>query len=157
MKLHRYTPLEQRFWSQVDKSGDCWLWTGNKTKDGYGRIRVNGKQTRAHRAVWLLTHGSLPPVGTLMCHKCDVRACVRPDHLFVGTYKDNSQDAISKGRALIGVANPRAKLSEQDVIDIRRRADPKLRNLSKIAREYAVTNALIGKILRREIWPHVAS
>ncbi len=92
--------LAERFWAKVDKSGDCWLWTGAKTGRGYGAINVlaSGKFGHAHRVSWEMANGIAPPAGMSVCHHCDVPACVRPSHLFLGTAKDNAQDMVAKGR-----------------------------------------------------------
>lgn len=83
------------FWSYVDKSGDgCWPWTAGYSGPGYGVFHSKG----THRVAYELAYGEIP-VGKLICHKCDNPACCRPDHLFVGTHKDNSQDMTKKGRA----------------------------------------------------------
>ena len=87
----------ESFWSRVDKSGDCWIWTG-ATRDGYGVIRRRlAPDSGAHRVAWELTIGPIGP-GLNVCHHCDVPLCVRPDHLFLGTQSDNLQDASRKGR-----------------------------------------------------------
>lgn len=86
-----------RFWGRVDKSGDCWLWTGLKTH-GYGSVWLAGRVMRAHRAAVLLAGGVIPP-GSVVCHRCDTPACVRPEHLFVSTQRENMADMHAKGRA----------------------------------------------------------
>ena len=90
-------PLETRFWSKVHKTEGCWLWTASRRRDGYGYISVYGMMSAAHRVAWRLSYGDIPP-GLFVLHHCDNKVCVRPDHLFLGTQKDNVHDAISKGR-----------------------------------------------------------
>lgn len=88
---------EEKFWSKVVKSEGCWEWQGAKRSNGYGVIYKKGKSTQAHRFSWMITSGAIPE-GMYVCHKCDNRPCVRPDHLFLGTHTDNMRDCGAKGR-----------------------------------------------------------
>lgn len=86
---------EERFWSKVDKSGDCWLWTAGVDDHGYGQFKFYGKNIKAHRVAYFLTH-AVWPVETR--HSCDIRLCVRPEHLLDGTHQDNVNDMIERQR-----------------------------------------------------------
>jgi hypothetical protein len=91
---------EERFWAKVDKSGECWVWTGTtKERFGlrYGYFYANGKNVRAHRLAAEMKHGPIPE-GMVVCHRCDNPPCVRPDHLWIGTRSENQTDMWLKGR-----------------------------------------------------------
>lgn len=92
-------PPEERFWVKVDKTapGGCWLWTGVRRPNGYGSFSVRQKYFGTHRFSWELTNGPIP-TGLNVLHRCDVRACVNPEHLFLGTHRDNAIDREQKGR-----------------------------------------------------------
>ncbi len=98
-------PAEERFWSGVDRRGDgCWLWQRTLGANGYGTFNFGGRSGRsegAHRAAWILTNGPIAP-GLSVCHRCDVRACCRPDHLFLGSRSENMHDMWKKGRGKKG-------------------------------------------------------
>lgn len=88
----------ERIWARVDRDPNgCWLWTG-PTSEGYGRITIGGSSRAVHRLVYALCIGEIPP-GLLIRHACDVRHCVRPDHLDIGTHADNSRDMVERGRS----------------------------------------------------------
>lgn len=95
----RITPSE-RFWSNVQKTDGCWVWTGCRSHD-YGLMGANKARILAHRFSWELHYGPIPN-GLGVLHRCDNPPCVRPDHLFLGTFEDNMKDKIAKGRQARG-------------------------------------------------------
>lgn len=167
LKLHPLTkgyyrpPIEERFWKYVDKSGDCWTWTGSVAGNGYGAIRCNGKQEGAHRVAWMLAHGDIP-AGLVVRHSCDNPLCVRVDHLSLGTVAENSHDMVSRGRApRVGPKSPRrgernaaAVLTEADVRTIRQdHATGK--DTKALAQQFNVSAGTIRHIVTRLTWKHV--
>jgi hypothetical protein len=101
--IGRCKPIDVRFWAKVNKTPTCWLWTASTTRrGGYGQINWNGRMQRANRVSWQIAYGDIPQ-GLQILHKCDVPACVRPDHLFLGTHLDNMNDARQKGRMIDGL------------------------------------------------------
>lgn len=87
----------KRFWDKVHKTETCWEWSGQRTAQGYGRIKIGLQPVVAHRWMWEQEYGPIPD-GTLVCHHCDNPPCVRPEHLFLGTHADNAHDRNYKGR-----------------------------------------------------------
>lgn len=123
--------MSSKFWQKVDKAGDiCWNWQGSKHRDGYGWFYYEGKNHLTHVFSWFLTYGYYPKKICVL-HKCDNPACVRPDHLFLGTQLENIQDRVKKNRSSggkngsppRGIRNPKAKLTFQQVQQIRERYD----------------------------------
>jgi hypothetical protein len=153
-----------RFWSHVDMGAQdqCWPWTGMKDRQGYGILKARPYIYRAPRVSWAITSGSELPDGMIVCHKCDCPACVNPSHLFIGTNYDNVQDKVSKGRqshnrngGTSGEAHPRAKLTESNVIDIRRKYQPYKTTAKMLSKEYGVSEREIKSIVYRETWSHI--
>jgi len=99
---------EERFWGHVQKTETCWLWVAALNNKGYGKFLslAHGPGTYAHRFSWMLHYGPIPQ-GLCVLHKCDVPRCIRPDHLFLGTHKDNMRDMVAKGRVVQAPANRR--------------------------------------------------
>lgn len=135
-----------------EPNSGCWLWTSSVIKSGYGTIWADGGPQRAHRISWELHRGPIPP-GLDVLHRCDVRCCVNPDHLWLGTDVDNQRDCIAKGRrhSCRGVAHHKNKLTEQQVLAIR--ADS--RGCKRLSRQYGVSTNTILCIRRGEIWKHL--
>ncbi len=150
-----------RFWEHVDKTDTCWLWTGTLRPDGYAYIQLSYpsvKKVRVHRISYEMHYGPIPD-GLLVCHKCDQRNCVRPEHLFLGTDKDNSDDMRAKGRQRYvgqpgGESNTSHKLSASDVIEIRKLYDEGVLTIQEIATHYGVSRALVSSIHKR--WQCIA-
>lgn len=141
--------LEKRFWARVKKGDGCWLWSGSKTPKGYGYI----DGVPVHRVSWELCCGSIP-AGLCVLHRCDVRHCVRPDHLFIGTKQDNSSDMVAKGRSTWGEKNPTAKLSEDDVLSILDMLHDGIRQPA-VAHMFGVSRSNISCIWTGKSWQHV--
>lgn len=114
----REVSLSARFWMNVERTRSCWLFDGEA--DEYGTFWLNGRMQKAHRVAWLLERGPIPR-GKYVLHECDMRGCVRPRHLWLGTYLDNLRDCMAKGRfkPTVGEINGNAKLSWKDVKEIR--------------------------------------
>jgi hypothetical protein len=145
------------FWAKVRKTDGCWEWQGARKSDGYGQVPRSGRLRAAHRLSWELTHG---PLGADECvlHHCDNPPCVRPDHLFIGDRRMNNADKLAKGRAgksdQRGVHNPAARLTDDDVREVRRLGAVGLTH-EDIAARKGVSRSLVTMILHGRRWSHV--
>ena len=152
LSLEERVPL---FWKKVEKTPTCWIWTGYRDLHGYGMFAVApSRPEQASRVVWKLTVGSIPQ-GMSVCHRCDNPPCVRPDHLFLGTHRENMRDARAKGRMRLGENHPGHKLSAHEIRTIRDLGGSGLSH-SEIARRFGVSRRLIGGIISRRRWAWVS-
>jgi len=141
-------------WEPITESG-CWIWMGANRR-GYGQIKINNKNIYAHRVSYMMYKGRIGK-GIHVCHTCDIPECVNPDHLFLGTAKDNFLDMVRKGRSptsfygKFGEKNPQAKLCAEDVIFIRQSKIP----ASELAIRFNVSISNITAIRRRDQWKHI--
>ena len=137
-----------------EPNSGCWLWERPLTSDGYGYVSVKSKSYLAHRMAWRVFHGPIP-AGLCVCHRCDVRSCVNPEHLFLGTPADNTRDMYAKNRNgrpdAKGEKNPHAKLAAADVAAIRKRK-AEGENGRILAKEYGVQYQTIWKITSNMRW-----
>jgi hypothetical protein len=165
--MPRHEDITIRFWRHVDRSGDCWLWTGTVAGFGHGWVRVGGKATgdrrrsiAAHRLSWELAYGPIP-AGMCVLHRCDVPRCVRPAHLFLGTKRDNTQDMIAKGRSRLSIGGPVrrgedsrwARLTEDQVRWLRRMVGRISQN--DAAWLLGIRQSQVSRIILGKRWAHV--
>jgi hypothetical protein len=155
-------PMAIRFWRFVRKTDECWFWTGTIGSRGYGEIQGDGsaRKYRAHRASWIIHNGDIPD-GLWVLHRCDVRNCVRPDHLWLGTAADNSADMLAKGRAgrpglgRIGEAAPGHKLTPDMVRSIRALLAEGRMTQKAIGAKFGVSKIPVRDIARGTRWAHI--
>ena len=146
------TPEEKLYFYTKKNYGGCWEWTGGKNDKNYGYLWVDGRNISAHRFRWMTFYGEIPK-GKQVLHHCDNPECTNPDHLFLGTQKDNMMDMVAKGRHghARGEKHYAAKLTEQDVFNIRKEILSGIRKGS-IAQKYRVTTTTIRSIQTGKIW-----
>jgi len=143
-------PIKERFLEKVVKvSSGCHEWIGCLMPNGYGQFHKDGKTAYAHRVAWEIEHGEEPSEYVL--HKCDNRKCVNPEHLFIGSFYDNMNDMVEKGRQAHGEKNHHAKLTKEQVLQIRQ----EIGTNQEIGEKYGVTRSLISMIRSGRIWKNI--
>lgn len=164
-------PLLFRFWSKVDikdNPDECWNWRACISNKGYGRFMINRKVVPASRMSYIITNG--PIVGKYeVCHTCDNPLCVNPNHLFLGTRKQNMEDAKNKGRLssgekhsklctgnrAVGERSGKSKLTEKQVREIRRLYTTTETSYKKLAKRFAVSPSAVAAIIKNKRWTHL--
>ncbi len=150
--------FRERFWAKVrcfkTNKRDCWEWGAGKSGTGYGSFNWGtSKEGKigAHRASWLISIGEIP-MGMEVLHRCDNPGCVRPSHLFLGSTKDNSVDKVNKKRHAFGARNSCAKLTEEQIIEIRSRYYTGEILHRELAEEFGVSRVQITNIINFKRW-----
>ena len=154
-----------RFWMKVDKDGpipeacpglgQCWLWTSTANKDGYGRFKIFPSLESAHRVAWVIDNGPISSKKLNVLHRCDTPKCVRQAHLFLGTRVQNMQDMLTKkrGNKAVGERNRHAKLTEEEVQEIRMLASTL--PINALAGMFSVHRGTIARIILKKTWKHI--
>lgn len=147
--------LASRLWRRVTKTDGCWLFTGEVYKNfGHGYFTYQARNVLAHRVSWELHNGPIPP-GAFVLHRCDVPACVRPDHLFLGSQADNVTDMVTKHRNARGEQHGGAKLTEADVRLIR--STPRTRHAARdLSVRLRISRTVLYDVWNGHIWTHVS-
>lgn len=151
--------FRRRFMVRIPRlpSKECWNWPGFTDPNGYGQVVLDGAVHKTHRVSWVLHNGPIPPSGMIrpysIRHKCDNPTCVNPNHLFIGTDRDNALDATCKGRMAQGAEHYAAKLTEEQVAAIRTDTRP----VRSIAEEFGVSKSTIYYAQRAKGWKRVVA
>jgi hypothetical protein len=143
----------ERFEESFEKTPGCWLWDKPQRK-GYGTFMIAHQSMPSSRASWILYRGEIPD-DLCVCHSCDNPQCVNPDHLFLGTYADNSADMVEKDRQAKGVQNGNSRLTESKVIEIRTLDANGAMSRRSIGRMFGVSGVTVKNIVDRKQWRHV--
>lgn len=152
----RWCSEKCRLESKIEKDkNDCWNWTGEITKDGYGRSSIKGKSMHAHRYSFIIFNGEIPN-GKFVCHHCDNPLCVNPAHLFIGTQADNMLDKKRKGRCADrkGEKHPLSKFKTEDIQNIRKFYKQGITQ-RVLAFLFDCHQSQISHVVRRKRWSHV--
>jgi hypothetical protein len=152
--------LEERVWGHINigNPNECWEWVGGKNKDGYGRLNISGRIDRAHRVVYRLANGDIPP-NKIILHSCNNPSCCNPNHLRAGTYKENTHDMMVSGRnrnkVFRGSESSVSKLTESQVLNMRQEYNSGGISIGKLARKYSISESQCSRIVKRQSWTHI--
>lgn len=149
-----YEQRKATFWDRVAKGHGCWEWQGARDGYGYGALSVNGRVELAQRFAWEITHGPIS-AGFVVRHKCDNPPCVRPDHLELGTRRDNQQDMVQRGRSARGEKNHLARMTADLVVEVRHLAAAGV-SIAEIERRTGISYNALHCAITRKTWKHVA-
>ncbi len=154
MKENTWESLDRWFWPRVNKTDACWLWTGAINGWGYGSVRMKCKSFGAHAISYRVHKGEIPK-GLEIMHSCDVRACVNPEHLSLGTKQDNKNDCVRKERQARGETNGHSSLTKEQVLRIAQIRREKGWGYKKIAKETGLGSSAISHVLAGRTWSFV--
>lgn len=157
LQIEATKQLERFFWSRVHRGTGCWEWDGYRTEKGYGRLAI--KTERGYRSIFshrlsYSLHHATDPGRLCVCHTCDNPACVRPDHLFLGSKRANNEDRTAKGRTARGEKNRHARLTRALVVELRERVR-RGESRAAISRELGLPKSTIEQAVSGRTWSHV--
>jgi len=138
----------------IKQSNGCWEWSAARDKDGYGLYHVGKKQIQAHRFHAIAANIDIK--GKHVCHACDNPCCVNPDHLFIGSAKDNNVDKVNKGRQSKGMKHGRSKLTDHAVREIKKEfLNPYHGQKIKLSKKYNISLTCLHRIAKNTAWTHI--
>ena len=153
--MKRKDKIHTLFWLQFLGLNGCWEWRGARDNTGYGKFMADGKRYYAHRYSYMHNVGKIKR-GMYVLHKCDNPPCIRPSHLYIGTKKQNTQDAVRRGRIAHGSRCPQSKFTKDDVDMIRAIYKGGKTTQQEIADEYGVSRPTITNIINNKNWKSYA-
>ena len=148
--------IEKRLLSKSERVGECLLWTGRKIWSGYGTIGIRSHSTAVHRVAYKMWNGDIPK-GMYVLHKCDIRHCIEPSHLYLGTHHDNMKDMVERDRQYhpLGELHKMSKFKDENILEIRALYASGKYSQADLSRKYEVCGPCIHNIVKRKSWKHL--
>ena len=143
----------EKYVERIPEAG-CWLWIGSTNNRGYGKIYLDGKLQLAHRAAYNLFKGDIA-AEMVICHICDVKCCVNPYHLYQGSQRDNVRDSKARGQMAVGARNGNAKLTADQIREIRSMSNTSNLTKSEIGKLFGIARITVQQITSGRRWPSV--